>query len=57
MSTNNANLTPMEQLIAFVEWERKANPNKKHIAEWALEEIYRLVDRLPITIGTGKADP
>lgn len=32
----------MEQLRAFVEWEKKQNPTKKHIAEWALSEIERL---------------
>ena len=33
-------LTPMEQLIAFVEVERKHYPNKKHVAEWALGKLY-----------------
>jgi hypothetical protein len=40
-----AGLSPMEQLIGFVEWERKHNPpppGQIHIAEWALREIERL---------------
>lgn len=32
----------MEQLLAFVDWERQHRPEKLHIAEWALSEIYRL---------------
>lgn len=32
----------MEQLIGFVEWERKHHPDRQHIAEWALGEIERL---------------
>lgn len=35
-------LAPMEQLIAFVDFERKHNPETTHIAEWALTEIERL---------------
>jgi len=38
------NLTPMEQLIAFCDVERHNTPDKTHIAEWALAEIYRLMD-------------
>lgn len=36
----------MEQLIGFVEFDKAQNPGKTHIAEWALEEIYRLSDAL-----------
>ena len=39
------NLTPMEHLFAFCDWERKHNPppdGGKHIAEWAAEQIERL---------------
>ncbi len=39
------NLTPMEQLLAFCDWQRKHEPppaGQKHIAEWAAEEIERL---------------
>lgn len=38
-------LAPMEQLLAFCDWERKHNPHpegKPHIAEWAAAEIERL---------------
>jgi len=38
-------LTPMEQLLAFCDWEREHYPppdGHKHIAEWAAEEIERL---------------
>ena len=38
-------LNKMEQLIGFVEWERKHNPRKEHIADWALREIERLRER------------
>lgn len=37
-----AGLAPMEQLLAFVDWERKQHPDKLHTAEWARDEIYRL---------------
>ena len=40
--SNATFVSPMEQLIGFVEWERKHNPGKKHVAEWALAEIERL---------------
>lgn len=39
-------LTPMEQLLAFCDWQRKHEPppaGQKHIAEWAAEEIERLL--------------
>ncbi len=39
------NLTTMEQLLAFCDWQRKHNPppaGNRHIAEWAAEEIERL---------------
>lgn len=39
---SNSNLSPMEQLIGFVEVERQRNPGVTHIAEWALAEIERL---------------
>lgn len=32
----------LEQLRAFVEWEKEQNPAKTHIAVWALSEIERL---------------
>lgn len=38
-------LTPMEQLLAFCDWQRKHNPppdGQIHIAEWAAGEIERL---------------
>ncbi|UOF79469.1 Zn-ribbon protein [Caudoviricetes sp.] len=35
-------IPPMEQLIGFVETEKRNNPSKTHIAEWALAEIERL---------------
>ena len=38
-------LAPMEQLLAFCDWERKHNPHpegKPHVAEWAADEINRL---------------
>lgn len=38
-------LTPMEQLLAFCDFERRHNPHPKgrpHIAEWAAAEIERL---------------
>lgn len=35
-------LNAMEQLQAFVDYERKHSPDKKHVAEFALEEIERL---------------
>lgn len=38
-------LTQMEQLAAFVDWEEQNRPEsggRKHIAAWAMEEIYRL---------------
>lgn len=38
-------LAPMEQLLAFCDWERKHNPHpegKPHVAEWAAGEIERL---------------
>lgn len=60
MSTDQ-NLSPMEQLIGFVEWERKHNPGTKHIAEWALAEIERLqhaqppLDRAALTITGAQA--
>lgn len=37
-----ANIAPMEQLLAFVDWERQTHPDKQHVAEWALQEIERL---------------
>ena len=36
------NLSPLEQLRKFVEWEMENNPNKTHIAAWALLEIEKL---------------
>jgi hypothetical protein len=38
-------LSPMEQLLAFCDWERKHNPHphgKLHVAAWAAAEIERL---------------
>lgn len=32
----------LEQFRAFVEWEQDANPEKTHVAAWALSEIERL---------------
>lgn len=46
-------LPPMEQLIGFVEWERKHNPGKKHVADWALAEI----ERLSAALATQPAQP
>lgn len=39
-------VSPMEQLIGFVEWERKNNPGKTHIADWAAAEIERQAFRI-----------
>ena len=39
-------LTPIEQLIAFVDVERKHYPNKKHVAEWALAKLYEQADTI-----------
>lgn len=36
------NLNSMEQLIAFVDYERKHNPGRVHVADFALQEIERL---------------
>lgn len=36
----------MEQLIGFVEVEHRNNPDKLHIADWALTEIERLTAAL-----------
>lgn len=41
---SGSKLTPMEQLIAFCDFERQITPHKTHVAEWALAEIYRLMD-------------
>ncbi len=41
MTDKNAAVSPMEQLIGFVDWERKNNPGQTHVAEWALAEIER----------------
>lgn len=38
-------ISPMEQLLAFCDWERKHNPHpqgKLHVAAWAAAEIERL---------------
>lgn len=35
-------MSKLEQLMAFVAWEQGNNPEKKHIAAWALFEIERL---------------
>lgn len=43
--TNNA-LSRMEQLLAFVDFERLRHPGKTHIAEWARDEIYRQHDEM-----------
>ena len=32
-------LSRIEQLRAFVAWEKEQNPDKVHIAEWALSEL------------------
>lgn len=48
-----ADMTPLEQLRAFVEWERTHNPDKRHIAAWALDEIERRqaeLNKHPVTI-------
>ena len=41
-SSEGLGLSPMEQLLAFVDWEAKHNPGKRHIAAWAADEIERL---------------
>ena len=35
-------MSKLEQLRAFVAWEQEDNPEKTHIAAWALFEIERL---------------
>lgn len=45
-SSEGLGLAPMEQLLAFVDWERKNNPGHKHVAEWAAEEIERCHSRI-----------
>ena len=35
-------LSRIEQLRAFVAWEKEQNPDKVHIAEWALSELEEL---------------
>ena len=38
-------LSPLEQLLAFCDWEREHRPHpdgKRHIADWAAAEIERL---------------
>ena len=35
-------MTRMEQLVKFVEWEKRFEPNRTHIAEWALNRIREL---------------
>lgn len=40
----------MEQLLAFVDWERKQNPGKLHTAEWARDEIYRLNNEIDAAV-------
>lgn len=45
-NTSKTDLILAEQLKAFVEWERKQNPFKRHIAEWALRRIKQLEDEL-----------
>lgn len=41
---------PLEMLTAFVDWEKQhgSRPGKKHVAEWALEEIDRLRGKLQL---------
>ena len=42
-------LAPMEQLLAFCDWERKHNPHpegKPHVAEWAALQIERQAEAL-----------
>ena len=49
-STSGAGLAPMEQLLAFVDWERKQRPDKLHTAEWARDEIYRLHNEIDAAV-------
>lgn len=42
-------MTELEQLRKFAEWERTHNPDpsgRKHVAEWAADEIKRLREAL-----------
>lgn len=44
----NSELSPLVQLQAFADWEAKHNPppeGEKHIAQWAVEEIERLMEQ------------
>ncbi len=41
----DSSLSPMEQLLAFCDWERQHNPHPEgrvHVAQWAYNEIVRL---------------
>jgi len=43
-------ISRIEQLRAFVEWEKSVTPEKTHIAVWALHEIERLRDSIQQTL-------
>lgn len=41
--SHESSLTPLEQFIAYIEYEKKRNPlppGKIHICEWALSKLY-----------------
>lgn len=43
-------MSKLEQLRAFVAWEQENNPEKTHIAAWALWEIERLYAAISETL-------
>ena len=56
-ATARNSISPLDQLLAFADWEDKYNPvpgGGTHIARWAYDEIIRFIDSAPAAPGEGR---